>query len=90
VCACEGVRLDALREAAVAGAVTPDALAVKTHCGLGECRWRRCGTPVLRWLSGFLEQPVGRLPLPAPWPPLRPLPVTPLLRPDAEADAGHG
>ncbi|HEV2440789.1 MAG TPA: FAD-dependent oxidoreductase [bacterium] len=80
VCACEGVRLEALREAAVAGAVTPDALASQTRCGLGECRWRRCGPPVLRWLSGFLETPVGRIPLPTLWPPLRPLPLAALVR----------
>ena len=90
VCACEGVRLDALREAAVGGAVTPDALAAQTRCGLGECRWRRCGAPVIRWLSGFLEKPVGRVPLPALWAPLRPLPLTSLLRPDSETDATRG
>jgi octopine oxidase subunit A len=90
VCACEGVRLDTLREAAVAGAVTPDAVAAQTRCGLGECRWRRCGPPVLRWLSGFLEKPVGRIPLPALWPPLRPLPLTRLLRPESDVDATHG
>jgi hypothetical protein len=90
VCACEGVRLAALREAAVGGAVTPDALAAETRCGLGECRWRRCGTPVLRWLSGFLETPVGRVPLPTVWPPLRPLPFTALPRPAAAVDPTHG
>lgn len=87
VCPCEGVRLDALREAAAAGAVTPDALAAETRCGLGECRWRRCGIPVLRWLSGFLQVPIGRLPLPATWPPLRPLPPAAFLRRDAEVGA---
>ena len=89
VCACEGVRLDALREAAVGGAVTPDALAAQTRCGLGECRWRRCGPPVMRWLSEFLQVPAGRVPLPSLWPPLRPLPLTALVRPDAEAAAGR-
>jgi bacterioferritin-associated ferredoxin len=82
MCACEGVRIDALREAAVAGAVTADALAAQTGCGMGECRWRRCGAPVLRWLSGFRQVPAGRLPLPAMWPPLRPVPVAALARPD--------
>jgi len=89
VCACEGVRLEALREAAVAGAVTPDALASQTRCGLGECRWRRCGPPVLRWLSGFLETPVGRIPLPTLWPPLRPLPLAPLVRAESGAETTH-
>lgn len=86
VCACEGVRLDALREAAIGGAVTPDALAAETRCGLGECRWRRCGTPVVRWLSGFLAKPIGRVPLPTLWPPLTALPVTALPRPESGAD----
>jgi len=90
ICACEGVRLDTLREAAVGGAVTPDALAAQTRCGLGECRWRRCGAPVIRWLSGFLEKPAGRVPLPALWPPLRPVPLSLLLRPDSAADATRG
>jgi NADPH-dependent 2,4-dienoyl-CoA reductase/sulfur reductase-like enzyme len=89
VCACEGVRLDALRQAAVAGAVTPDALAAQTRCGLGDCRWRRCGPPVIRWLSEFLQVPAGRVPLPSLWPPLRPLPLAALLRADAETDAGR-
>jgi FAD dependent oxidoreductase len=78
MCVCESVRLETLREAAVAGAVTPDALAAQTRCGMGECRWRRCGVPVLRWLSAFRQVPVGRLPLPAMWPPLRPLPAAAL------------
>lgn len=89
VCACEGVALDALREAAVGGAVTPDALAAQTGCGLGECRWRRCGAPVVRWLSDFLQTPAGRIALPRLWPPLRPLPVTTLLRTDAERRDEH-
>ena len=89
VCACEGVRLDALRDAAVGGAVTPDALAAQTRCGLGECRWRRCGAPVVRWLSEFLQTPAGRIALPALWPPLRPLQVKALLPSDADPDAGH-
>ena len=89
ICACEGVQLETLREAAVAGAVTPDALAARTRCGMGECRWRRCGLPVLRWLSGFRQVPVGRLPLPTMWPPLRPLPAAALVRaehPGGDAD----
>lgn len=90
MCACEGVRLDTLREAAVGGAVTPDALAAQTRCGMGECRWRRCGAPVLRWLSGFLQVPVGRLPLPAVWPPVRPLPASTLARPDLASDVADG
>ena len=89
VCACEGVRLEALREAAVGGALTPDALAAQTRCGLGECRWRRCGAPVLRWLSEFRQVPIGRVPLPAVWPPLRPLPLVALRRPDGEPDTHH-
>jgi hypothetical protein len=90
MCACEGVRLDALREAVVGGAVTPDALAARTRCGMGECRWRRCGAPVLRWLSGFLQIPVGRLSLPTMWPPLRPLPAGVLAGPDPASVAGDG
>jgi len=87
MCACEGVRLDTLREAVVAGAVTPDALAVRTRCGMGECRWRRCGAPVLRWLSGLLQVPVGRIPLPTMWPPLRALPAGALARSDLASGA---
>jgi hypothetical protein len=89
LCACEAVRLDALRQAALAGAVSPDALAAQTRCGLGECRWRRCGPPVLRWLSEYLRLPAGRVPLPALWPPLRPLPLASLLRPDPAQETPH-
>ncbi|HET7263341.1 MAG TPA: FAD-dependent oxidoreductase [bacterium] len=89
MCACEGVRLDALRDAAVSGAVAPDALAALTGCGLGECRWRRCGGPVVRWLSEFSQTPAGRIPLPALWPPLRPLPLGALLPSDADSGDGH-
>jgi hypothetical protein len=85
ICACEDVRLDTLREAAVAGAVTPDALAARTRCGTGECHWRRCGLPVHRWLSGFRQVPVGRLPLPSVWPPLRPVAAAALARSDPAA-----
>jgi len=89
ICPCHEVSIDALRAAASDdGAVTPDALAAVTGCGLGECRWRRCALPVLRWLSEFRQMPVGRLPLPSLWAPLRPLPLSALIRlPDG---ASHG
>jgi Pyridine nucleotide-disulphide oxidoreductase len=90
ICACERVPLETLREAAVAGAVTPDALAAQTRCGMGECRWRRCGVPVIRWLSGFRQVPAGRVPLPALWPPLRPLPAAALAHLDAAGGPGDG
>jgi hypothetical protein len=80
MCPCQEVGIEALRAAASDGAVTPDALAARTGCGLGECRWRRCALPVLRWLSESRQTPIGRLPLPSLWPPLRPLPLTALLR----------
>lgn len=89
MCPCEAAALAALQDAVAAGAVTPDALAAETRCGLGECRWRRCGTPVMRWLSTVCEMPIGRLPLPGLWPPLRPLPLSALLRPGPEGTAPH-
>jgi Pyridine nucleotide-disulphide oxidoreductase len=82
ICACEGVPLERLQQAAVAGAVTPDALAEQTRCGMGVCRWRRCAVPLLRWLSGFRQVPLGRLPLPSLWPPVRAVPAAVLGHPD--------
>ena len=89
MCPCQDVGLAALQDAVTAGAETSDALAAETRCGLGECRWRRCGMPVLRWLSTVRQTPIGRLPLPALWAPLRPLPLPALVRPDPEDPAPH-
>ena len=76
VCPCNGVTVGDLRTAVDAGARSPDDLKRVTRCGMGWCQWRRCGAAVMRWLSGTLAVPVGRLPLPRVRPPLRPIPVS--------------
>jgi bacterioferritin-associated ferredoxin len=83
-CACEGVTAASLHGAVDDGARTPDDLRRWTRCGMGECQWRRCGSPVLRWLSGVLEVPIGRLPPPRVRPPVRATPLSSL----AAASAG--
>ncbi len=78
ICPCEGVAVASLQAAVDDGAQTPDDLKRWTRCGMGECQWRRCGAPVMRWLSGVLEVPIGRLPLPRIRPPVRPIPLSTL------------
>ena len=75
-CPCVGVTAEALKAAVNDGAVGPDDLKRVTRCGMGSCQWRRCGAAVMRWLSGTLEVPIGRLPLPRARPPVRPVPVS--------------
>jgi thioredoxin reductase/bacterioferritin-associated ferredoxin len=75
-CPCVGVTAEALKAAVNDGAVGPDDLKRITRCGMGSCQWRRCGAAVMRWLSGTLEAPIGRLPLPRARPPVRPVPVS--------------
>ena len=74
-CPCIGVTAGALQAAVDDGAVSPDDLKRVTRCGMGSCQWRRCGAAVMRWLSGTLEMPIGRLPLPRVRPPVRPVPA---------------
>ncbi|HYM92196.1 MAG TPA: FAD-dependent oxidoreductase [bacterium] len=83
-CPCNGVTVEALQAAVDGGARSPDDLKRMTRCGMGMCQWRRCGPAVMRWLSGTLGVPVGRLPLPRVRPPLRPVPVS------AFAEFGEG
>jgi len=78
----------ARREAFEEGAATADDLARWTRCGLGECRWRRCGGTVLRWLSGVLATPVGRLAPPQLHLPIRPVPLSALAAAPVEAPPG--
>ena len=78
VCPCEAVSAGALQAAFDDGARTPDDLKRMTRCGMGLCQWRRCGTPVMRWLSGALEVPIGRLSLPRIRPPVRAIPLSAL------------
>jgi bacterioferritin-associated ferredoxin len=75
VCPCEGVTVGALRAAVEDGARTTDDLGRWTRCGMGPCQWRRCGEAVMRWLSGVLDVPIGRMPLPSIRPPVRPIPL---------------
>jgi bacterioferritin-associated ferredoxin len=77
-CPCTGVTAAELRSAVDDGAISPDDLKRVTRCGMGPCQWRVCGAAVMRWLSGTLEVPIGRLPLPRVRPPVRPLPVAAL------------
>ncbi len=92
VCPCEAVSAGALRTALDQGAQTPDDLKRVTRCGMGMCQWRRCGVPVMRWLSGALGVPIGRLPLPRMRPPIRPIPLSALAgaAPAAEGPQGEG
>ena len=78
VCPCEGVTIDALRDAAARGAQTPEDLRGMTGCGAGECGARRCEAAMVRWLAGALNIPIGRLPLPTLYPPARPVPIAAL------------
>ncbi len=78
ICPCEGVTAAQLSEALEDGARTPDELKRRTRCGMGTCQWRRCGMPVMRWLSGALDTPIGRVPLPRLRPPVRPIPLAAL------------
>jgi bacterioferritin-associated ferredoxin len=78
ICPCEGVTAAQLAEALEAGARTPDELKRRTRCGMGTCQWRRCGAPVMRWISGVLDTPIGRIALPHLRPPARPIPLASL------------
>jgi NADPH-dependent 2,4-dienoyl-CoA reductase/sulfur reductase-like enzyme/bacterioferritin-associated ferredoxin len=92
LCPCTGVTGADLRAALEDGATTADELGRWTRCGTGPCQWRRCALPVMRWLSGSLGVPMGRLPLPASPPPVRPIPVSALAAagPAAETSSdGH-
>ncbi len=75
LCPCTGVTAETLGEAVGDGAATADDLKRLTRCGMGTCQWHRCGHAVMRWLSGMLEIPIGRLPLPRVRPPIRPIPI---------------
>ncbi len=75
LCPCTGVTAEMLGEAVGVGSVSPDDLKRLTRCGMGTCQWRRCGHAVMRWLSGTLETPIGRLSLPRVRPPIRPIPL---------------
>lgn len=83
-CPCNGITVGALRAAVDGGARSPDDLKRMTRCGMGVCQWRRCGPAIMRWLSGTLGVPMGRLSLPRVRPPLRPVPVS------AFAEFGEG
>jgi NADPH-dependent 2,4-dienoyl-CoA reductase/sulfur reductase-like enzyme len=75
-CPCTGVTVRSLQAAVDEGATSPDDLKRTTRCGMGVCQWRLCGLATMRWLSGTLEVPIGRLPLPRVRPPVRPVPVS--------------
>jgi D-hydroxyproline dehydrogenase subunit alpha len=75
LCPCTGVTAAMLGVAVADGAVSPDDLKRLTRCGMGICQWQRCGPAVMRWLSGTLDIPIGRLALPRVRPPVRPIPV---------------
>lgn len=92
LCPCVGVTGADLRAALEDGATTADELRRWTRCGTGPCQWRRCAIPVMRWLSGALGVPMGRLPLPASPPPVRPIPASALAAAGATANTsadGH-
>ncbi len=76
LCPCSGTTAIELQAAVEDGATTADDLKRVTRCGMGTCQWRRCGAAVMRWLSGTLQVPVGRLPLPRVRPPVRPVPIS--------------
>ena len=92
MCPCEGVTAGELRTALEEGAATPDDLGWWTRCGRGPCQWRRCGIPVMRWLSATMGVPIGRLPQPRARPPVRPLPLSALAvddTPGMTSSEGH-
>jgi bacterioferritin-associated ferredoxin len=76
ICPCTGVTVRSLEAAVRDGATSPDDLKRATRCGMGTCQWRLCGVAVMRWLSGTLAVPIGRLSLPRVRPPVRPVPVS--------------
>ncbi len=75
VCPCEFVTVRDLRAALDEGARTADDIRTLTGCGSGPCAGRRCEVTVLRWLSGALDLPIGRLVPAPPHPPVRPVPL---------------
>jgi Pyridine nucleotide-disulphide oxidoreductase/BFD-like [2Fe-2S] binding domain len=75
MCPCEGVALGELRAALDDGAMTPEDLMQWTRCGNGICQGRRCTGSVMRWLSGAIGMPIGRLPLPPVRRPIRAVPL---------------
>lgn len=78
VCPCQSVTVGDLRAALDEGARTPEDVRGITGCGAGVCAGRRCEAALLRWLSGALDIPIGRL-VPAPvHAPVRPVPVAAL------------
>ena len=89
-CPCEGVSVGILQAAVDDGARSADELKRRTRCGMGACQWRRCGTAVMRWLSGTLDVPMGRLPLPSVRAPVRPVPLPAIAGAEAPAPALDG
>ncbi|HKV43322.1 MAG TPA: FAD-dependent oxidoreductase [bacterium] len=90
LCPCQGVTLAALQAGLDDGARTPDELKRWTRCGMGVCQWRRCRPPVMQWLSGALEVPIGQVPLPRVRPPVRPVPLSAIAGLEGEAEALPG
>jgi len=86
VCPCEAVTAGDLRDALEDGARTPDDIVRLTGCGTGVCRGRRCEGAMMRWLSGVLETPIGRMSQPQVRPPVRPVPVAAVVQ---AASADH-
>jgi bacterioferritin-associated ferredoxin len=88
VCPCASVTVTDLRDALEAGARTPEDVRNVTGCGAGACAGRRCETALIRWISGALAVPIGRL-VPAPvCAPLRPVPAAAIVSlADAAFDA---
>jgi len=84
------VSVGILRAAVDDGARSADDLKRRTRCGMGTCQWRRCGTAVMQWLSGTLNVPMGRLPLPSVRAPVRPVPLPALAGAAAPAPALNG
>ncbi|HEX9244865.1 MAG TPA: FAD-dependent oxidoreductase [bacterium] len=89
-CPCEGVSVGILQAAVDDGARSADELKRRTRCGMGTCQWRRCGAAVMRWLSGTLNVPMGRLPLPNVRAPVRPVPLPAIAGAAAPAPAING
>jgi len=89
-CPCESVTVGMLQAAVDDGARSADELKRRTRCGMGTCQWRRCGTGVMRWLSGTLDVPMGRLALPSVRAPVRPVPLPAIAGAAAPALALNG
>jgi D-hydroxyproline dehydrogenase subunit alpha len=85
VCRCEEVTAGRLRTEIAHGATSLAALKRATRAGMGPCQGRFCAAIVVRFCAGRTEP----LAFAFPRPPIRPVPITPLMFPGPEFAAEH-